>query len=151
MQDKPRRQSAQILTGGRLARLALYGATMMLGTLFMFQHGLAAQGQTYALTLAFTTFVLFQFFNAFNARSEHGTAFNANFFRNGKLWLALAGVLALQVMAVHWQPAQGIFGTTDLMLGDWLLAAAVASSVLLLDEARKLLLRLLRVAREAKP
>jgi EamA domain-containing membrane protein RarD len=100
-----------------------------------------------ALTLAFTTFVLFQFFNAFNARAEHGSAFNANFFRNGKLWLALAGVLALQVMAVHWPPAQAIFGTVDLRLEDWLLAAAAASSVLLLDEARKLLLELLRVAR----
>jgi Ca2+-transporting ATPase len=147
MRDKPRRQSAQILTGGRLARLAMYGVTMMAGTLFMFQHGLAAQGQTYALTLAFTTFVLFQFFNAFNARAEHGSAFNANFFRNGKLWLALAGVLALQVMAVHWPPAQAIFGTVDLRLEDWLLAATAASSVLLLDEARKLLLNLTRVAR----
>ncbi|HRH82219.1 MAG TPA: cation-translocating P-type ATPase [Thiobacillaceae bacterium] len=147
MRDKPRRQSAQILTSGRLARLAMYGVTMMAGTLFMFQHGLAAQGKTYALTLAFTTFVLFQFFNAFNARAEHGSAFNANFFRNGKLWLALAGVLALQVMAVHWPPAQAIFGTVDLRLEDWLLAATAASSVLLLDEARKLLLNLTRVAR----
>jgi Ca2+-transporting ATPase len=67
---------------------------MMVGTLFMFQHGLAAHGQAYALTLAFTTFVLFQFFNVFNARAEQGSAFNANFFANGKLWLALAGVLA---------------------------------------------------------
>jgi Ca2+-transporting ATPase len=144
MHDQPRRQSAQILTSGRLARLAMYGMTMMVGTLFMFQHGLTAQTQTYALTLAFTTFVLFQFFNAFNARAEHSSVFNANFFKNGKLWLALAAVLALQVMAVHWTPAQAIFGTTDLRLEDWLMATLVASSVLLLDEARKLLLNLLR-------
>ena len=142
MRDRPRLQSAQILTGGRLARLALYGVTMMVGTLFMFQHALATQGQAYALTLAFTTFVLFQFFNAFNARAEHGSAFNANFFSNGKLWLALAGVLALQGVAVHWGPAQAILGTTDLTGADWLLAAAVASSVLLLDEARKLAMHL---------
>jgi Ca2+-transporting ATPase len=139
MQEKPRRQSAQILTLHRLARLILYGATMMIGTLFIYQHALATQSPTYALTLAFTTFVLFQFFNVFNARAEHGSAFNANFFRNGKLWLALTSVLALQVMTVHWPPAQAIFGTTDLGLNDWLLAALVASSVLLLDEARKVL------------
>ena len=147
MGDPPRRQSAQILSGGRLARLALYGLTMMVGTLFMFRHGLATQDQAYALTLAFTTFVLFQFFNAFNARAEHGSAFNANFFSNGKLWLALAGVLALQVMAVHWPPAQAIFGTVDLRPEDWQLATLVASSVLLLDEARKLVLKLLGGAR----
>ena len=142
MQDKPRLQTAQILTAHRLVRLVLYGTTMMVGTLTLFQYGLAAHGQPYALTLAFTTFVLFQFFNVFNARAEHSSAFNANFFRNGKLWLALAGVLALQAMAVHWPPAQAIFGTTDLRPHDWLLAALVASSVLLLDEARKLLTRI---------
>jgi Ca2+-transporting ATPase len=141
MQEKPRQQAAQILSVPRLARLLLYGITMMLGTLGMYQYGLAAQGQTYALTLAFTTFVLFQFFNVFNARAEHGTAFNANFFRNGKLWLALASVVVLQALAVHWWPAQAIFGTTDLHSRDWLLATAVAASVLLLDEVRKLLAR----------
>ena len=85
MRDPPRRQSAQILTVQRLMRLVLYGVTMMIGTLLMFQHGLATQSQTYALTLAFTTFVLFQFFNVFNARAEHSSAFNANFLRNGRL------------------------------------------------------------------
>jgi Ca2+-transporting ATPase len=105
---------------------------MMLGTLWLFHHGLAEHGQTYALTLAFTTFVLFQFFNVFNA----------NFLKNGQLWLALAGVLVMQGVAVHWQAAQALFGTTDLQPDDWLKAALVASSVLLLDEARKLIRRL---------
>jgi P-type Ca2+ transporter type 2C len=141
MRDMPRQQAAQILTAKRMARLLLYGTTMMVGTLSLFHYGVTTHGQPYALTLAFTTFVLFQFFNVFNARAEHGTAFNANFFRNGKLWLALASVVVLQALAVHWWLAQAIFGTTDLQMGDWLLATAVASSVLLLDEVRKLLAR----------
>jgi Ca2+-transporting ATPase len=144
MREAPRGQTAEILTLPRLGRLALYGVTMMAGTLWLFQAALLAHGQTYALTLAFTTFVLFQLFNVFNARSEHGSAFNAHFRRNGKLWLALAGVLAMQVVVVRWAPAQTIFGTTDLAPHDWLKAALVASSVLLLDEARKLGLRLFR-------
>ena len=146
MRERPRRQSAQILTALRLARLALYGATMMVGTLYLFRHGLETQGKTYALTLAFTTFVLFQFFNVFNARAEKGSAFNAHFFHNGKLWLSLAGVLALQALVVHWPPAQGVFGTVALEPDDWLKAVAVASSVLLLDEARKAAARLFNVA-----
>lgn len=140
MQELPRRQSAQILTLPRLGRLLLYGLTMMAGTLFMFQYGLTDHDPRYALTLAFTTFVLFQFFNTFNARSEFGSVFNANFFRNGKLWLALASVLVLQVMAVHWPPAQGIFGTIDLRWEDWVMATLAAASVLVLDEARKALI-----------
>ncbi|WP_300451428.1 cation-translocating P-type ATPase [Accumulibacter sp.] len=140
MRSPPRSQTAQILDGRRLLRLALYGLTMMVGTLFMFHHGLAAHDQPrYAMTLAFTTFVLFQFFNVFNARAEQGSTFNATFFANGKLWQALAGVLALQVVVVHWGPAQAIFDTVDLSLRDWGLAVAVAATVLWLDEACKVL------------
>jgi Ca2+-transporting ATPase len=114
---------------------------MAVGTLALF-HYAQPRGETYALTLAFTTFVLFQFFNVFNARNEHGTAFNRQFFSNRWLWLSLAAVLALQVLVVHWAPAQAVFRTSDLSLADWALAAAVASSVLFLDEARKALARL---------
>ena len=138
MQERPRAPGAQILSGGRLLRLVLFGAVMMAGTLGMFVYGLDHSDPAYAVTLAFTTFVLYQFFNVFNARAEHGTAFNANFLRNGKLWLALLAVVLLQIAVVHWPPAQGIFGTTDLSAGDWLLAAAVASSVLAVEEVRKL-------------
>ena len=137
MLEYPRHRAAQILTGPRFAKLVLYGVIMAAGTLYLFWHGLEAHGKTYALTLAFTTFVLFQFFNVFNARAENGSAFNAHFFRNGKLWLALTCVLVLQVLVVHWPSAQGVFGTAALELVDWLKAVAVASSVLLLDEARK--------------
>ncbi len=53
-------------------------------------------------------------------------------------------MLALQVLVVHWGPAQSVFDSVDLTLNDWGLALAVASSVLLLDEARKLLRGLAR-------
>ena len=86
--------------------------------------------------------MLFQFFNIFNARAEHGSAFNAQFFSNGKLWLSLAGVLGLQVVAVHWPPAQAIFDTVALTPAEWAAAILVASTTLLLDELRKLILRL---------
>ena len=143
MTESPRVRDARILTGARLLRLFVYGLTMAIGTLALF-HYAQAQGEAYALTLAFTTFVLFQFFNLFNARNEQGTAFNRNFFSNRWLWLSLIAVLALQVLVVHWAPAQTIFRTTDLLLRDWGLAALVASCVFVLDEGRKLLLRILR-------
>ena len=140
MNEPPRRSDARILTLPRLARLLGYGSTMAVGTLWVYLHGLQTGGQTYASTLAFTTFVLFQFFNVMNARFDATTVFNRQLFDNRKLWLALAAVLVLQVLVVNWAPAQGVFDTVALNLGDWLLATAVAASVLLLDEARKLAL-----------
>jgi Ca2+-transporting ATPase len=141
MDEPPRERDARILTSWRLGRLMIYGLTMALGTLGLFWYA-QPQGEAYALTLAFTTFVLFQFFNLFNARAEHGSAFNGQFLRNRWLWLSLAAVLVLQALVVHWAPAQAVFSTTDLLLADWGLAALVASSVLLFDEMRKLFRRL---------
>jgi len=139
MDRPPRPTEARILTAERLGLLVFYGTIMAVGTLALFRYA-QPQGQDYALTLAFTTFVLFQFFNVFNARTEHGSAFNPGFLRNRWLWLALASVLVLQALVVHWGPAQAVFRTTDLSLADWGLALSVASSVLLLDELRKLAL-----------
>jgi Ca2+-transporting ATPase len=147
MHEPPRDAAAQILTLARLWRLGLYGLTMAVGTLAAYAWGEHHNGHDYAITLAFSTFVLFQFFNIFNARAEHGSAFNRHFFANGKLWLALVGVMVLQVLIVHWGPAQSIFGTVDLTLDDWGLAAAIAASVLVLEEGRKLVARWLPFGR----
>lgn len=151
MQDRPRPAGAAILTGQRLWRIMLYGVMMAAGTLGANAWGLAQVGRDYAVTLAFTAFVPCQFFNVFNARAEHRSAFNRQFVANGRLWLALAGVIGLQIVAVHWGPAQDIFDTVDLAPDDWLRALSIASSVLLLEEARKRILagtrRLRRVPR----
>jgi Ca2+-transporting ATPase len=142
MDEPPRRHDTRILSIPRFVRLFIYGLTMAVGTLGVFHYG-QPEGETYALTLAFTTFVFFQFFNMFNARAEFGSAWNRNLFHNRWLWVSLGAVVALQVLVVNWGPAQLIFRTTDLTLADWGLAVLVASSVLLLDECRKLAWRLL--------
>jgi magnesium-transporting ATPase (P-type) len=125
----------------RIARVFAYGTTMMLGTLAVLFHGMQTGPQDRALTMAFTTFVLFQLFNVFNARNENGSAFNAQFFGNRMLWMSLGAALLLQMLATQWGPATRIFGTTGMGWTDWGVAAGVASSILLLEEARKLVLR----------
>ncbi len=144
MDGPPRKTTDRILTLRRFGKLATYGLVMMGGTLGVLWWGLQTGSKTHAQTMAFTTFVLFQVFNAFNARVDKRSTFNANFFRNRILWLALFAVLALQVLAVQWTPAHGIFDVEKLRLEDWLLATLVASSVLVLEELRKLFLRIFR-------
>jgi len=143
MRQPPRSPQADIMPWQRIAKLAAFGATMTVGTLAVYWFGMRTGDAPRAVTLAFTTFVLFQFFNVFNARAETGSAFNRHFFENRMLWLALSAVLALQVLVVHWPPAQAIFDTASLSITDWALAATVAASVLLLEEARKLVARAL--------
>jgi Ca2+-transporting ATPase len=137
MAEKPRGQSEAMLSGGRFAQVLAFGITMMIGTLAVLFVGVNTGSERRAITMAFTTFVLFQFFNLFNARNEKGTAFDAHLFDNGMLWASLAGVVILQLAAVHWPPAQEVFGTTDMSDIDWAIAVGVAAQVLLFEETRK--------------
>ena len=133
-----------VLPLGRVLRIAAYGVTMMAGTLGVLSYGMHTGSEARALTMAFTTFVLFQFFNVFNARNESGSAFNSRFFSNRMLWTSLLVTLGLQVVAVHWAPAANLFGTTGMDWTDWGVVVTVASTVLLFEETRKLAIGVFR-------
>ncbi len=141
MNEAPRDPDARILSWRRFGNLFSYGLTMAIGTLGVLFYGLKTGETSHATTLAFNTFVLFQIFNVFNARSEKGSAFNGHFFANKMFWLAIASVTLLQIPVIHWSPAQSIFHTTALTPTDWVIAVGVASSVLVFEELRKVLLR----------
>jgi Ca2+-transporting ATPase len=151
MTEAPRPRDVPLLPFRRLVKIIAFGLTMMVGTLLMLHYGLRTGSEARALTLAFTTFVLFQFFNTFNARVEEGSAFNHRLFDNPMLLWCLCAVLGLQIVVVNWGPAQELFKVTSLSLRDWVLAACVASSVLLFEEARKLAGRVLRSIRSPTP
>jgi magnesium-transporting ATPase (P-type) len=103
-----------------------------------------------ARTVAFTTLVLAQLFNCFNARSDRTSAFR-HLFTNPLLWGAIALSVVLQVAVVHLPVLNDAFDTTPLSAGDWLLCTALASLVLWADEAKKILERLLARRSRAEP
>ncbi len=141
MRRPPRDPQERILTGRRLSVLLFFGLVMAAGTLGLLWIAAQQRSPAEAVTLAFTTFVLFQLFNVMNARFERSSALSRQLFTNLRLWLALTVVLAFQILAVHFAPLQSILDTSDLSLSDWALATAIAASVLVLEELRKLMLR----------
>jgi Ca2+-transporting ATPase len=149
MDEPPRQRTESVLPLSRLAHVIALGLVMMIGTLGVHHFGLQTGTRARALTLAFTTFVLFQFFNVFNARAERVSSFNRHLFTNPLLWWSLVGVVVLQGVVVHWPPAQAVFRTTGLSAYDWVICASVASSVLVLEEGRKLGARLVGYGRLA--
>jgi len=56
------------------------GIAIMVGTIAVLFYGMRTSTEVREITLAFTTFVLFQFFNVFNARVEDRAAINRLFF-----------------------------------------------------------------------
>jgi magnesium-transporting ATPase (P-type) len=93
-----------------------------------------------ARTMAFTTLVLAQLFNCFNARSDRDSAFH-RLFTNPWLWGAIALSAVLQIAVVHAPFMNEAFDTTPLDAGDWLICIALASVVLWAVEAKKLVQR----------
>jgi P-type Ca2+ transporter type 2C len=144
MDRQPRVADAPILSVSRVGRLLFFAAVMAVGTLGLFVYARDTWGEPVALTMAFTTFVLFQMVNAFNARTEHVSALSRYAFTNSKLWLAIGGVVVLQVLATTWGPMQSLFDTERLNPAQWGLCVAVALTVLLAEELRKLGARLIR-------
>jgi len=131
-------------------RLGGYGAIMMIGTLVAYRLtvGGGAVSDTDAArgaVVALTTFVFFQLFNLQNARLPDHTAISRHTLRNWRLWAASVSVLVLQVVAMTWDWSQQVFTGRDeaaeLGPADWALAAGLAASILVIEEARKLIRR----------
>ena len=146
MERPPRPVGERVITPAMWRGIILVGVIMAAGTLFVldaslpggFVHG--SGDLQYAHTMAFTTLMLFQIFNVFNARSDDRSAF-ARLLTNRWLWAAVAGSVVLQVMVVYVPFLRIAFGTIPLSGRDWLVCITVASSVLLLREASKAMRR----------
>jgi hypothetical protein len=98
--------------------------------------------------MAFTTLMLFQLFNVFNARADERSAF-AGLFTNRWLWVSVSASLLLHAAVIYTPFLQQAFSTTQLDVRDWLGCAAVASSVLWVGELAKAVIRWV-MARDAK-
>ena len=90
--------------------------------------------------MAFTTLMLFQLFNVFNARSGDRSAFHRPF-TNRWLWWSILMSLVLHALVLYVPPLQRAFGTVPLTFVDWGRCAVAASTVLWLVELAKLMRR----------
>ncbi len=145
MKRAPRPVTEKILTPQRWSAILFSAVIMAVATLLVliFAPGPEAEAgtATVAGTMAFNTFVLFQFFNILNARSDRNSVFRRQTLTNRHLWVALGAVILLQVGVTHVGFMQRLFDTTSISAIQWLIALAVASSVLWLEEIRKFFIR----------
>ena len=95
--------------------------------------------------MALTVLVVFQMCVVLECKSETGSLFGTGVFKNPYLLLAIALSLALQCMILYVPYFQVLFRTVGLMPYDWVVVLAVASTAIIVIEARKLLFRLLKI------
>jgi len=146
MDRPPRPRSEGVITRQMWMGIAFIGVIMATGTLLILDASLpggvieGSGNMQYAQSMAFTTLMLFQLFNVFNARSDEQSAF-VGLFRSRLLWGAIGLSLVLHVAVIYLPLLQDAFSTVSLTPRDWLLCAGVASSVLWLRELSKFISR----------
>ena len=146
MDVPPRDKREGVITRQMWIGIIFVGVVMAAGTLLVLDASLpgglieGAGDLRHAQTMAFTTLMLFQLFNVFNARSDTSTALKG-LFTNMWLWGAVGLSLALHVAVIYTPFLQQAFSTSSLSMGDWARCALAASSVLWLRELSKAIAR----------
>jgi Ca2+-transporting ATPase len=149
MRQPPRPRGSGVITGRMWAGIIFVGLIMAAGSLLVLDAALpggfipGSGDIEYGRTMIFTTLILFQMFNVFNARSDTHSVFY-RLFHNPPLWGAVALSLVLQLAVIYVPFLQSAFDTVPLRAGDWLFCILVASSVLWLRELSKLVLGITR-------
>ena len=119
MTRPPRDPEEPILTWGATGRIALKSAVVAAVVLWSYTAGGGRHDGPRGQTLVMATLALALLVGNFAGLSE-----KSPFWRMGRsltppFWLALAGGLGLQVLALHWLPLASVLLTEPLSLADW--------------------------------
>jgi Ca2+-transporting ATPase len=148
MRRPPRSRDERVIVPRMWAGILLVGSVMATGTLLVLDASLpggllpGTGTIAYGQTMAFTTLMMFQLFNVFNARSDEHSAFRG-LFSNRWIWAAVALSLLLHAAVIYIPVLQQAFSTVPLTATDWMVCTAVASSVLWIREVTKIMARAL--------
>lgn len=134
------KQKKWIVDGFMTRRMLLLAPVMGLGTLSLFSQYFETDIAK-AWTIALTTMAVFQWFNAWNCRSESRSLFQMNPFSNKFLVGMTLIVILLQLFAVYNPFMQKVLHTVPLSLSEWLIIIPVAASIILVEEVRKFFFR----------
>lgn len=123
-----------------LQRMFFMAVPMAIGTLYLFSQYYQSDIAK-AWTISLTTLAVFQWFNVWNCRSESGSIFKMNPFSNRFLLGATFLVISLQMLAVYNPFFQKVLRTVPLSGKEWLVIISIALSVIVVEEARKIVYR----------
>ena len=129
MQRPP--ETGDILTRKTMLEILISGIVMAIGTICVFWYQLnigSSEGK--AMTIAFTLFVMYQLFNAYNrkANSKKPSTY---------LYLAIIISFVLQILIIYIPQLQIIFRTTSIGLIDWLMIIIVAFTIIISEKLMK--------------
>lgn len=143
MERSPRNPQEPILTPFLLWRIGYVSLILVAGTfgLFFWERSVGTSLEM-ARTVAVNTLVMFEVFYLLNARYIHRNVLSREGLTGNRLVLmAIALVLVFQLIFTYAPPLQMLFATEPMTLAAWLRVILVSSTVFILVEMEKYLLR----------
>ena len=134
----PRDPTEGIMSRLLVERTVLVSLLISVGVLFEFKFSLD-QGLSLekARTIAMTTMVFFQFFQAWNSRSEMHSIFRISPVSNPFLFYGMVAAILSQIAAIYAPPFQWLLSTEPVAGFEWLLIVAMSLSVIVVVEFDK--------------
>ncbi len=142
-------RSKYFMDGQALVHVAMVAGLMTAGGLYIFNL-YYPMGSVKAMTMALTLLCIYQWYNGLNCRFTQKSILNKRLFSNGYLWLAIAVNLGLQLFAVYNPFMQSILKTTSLTWQEWVVAGGLGLTIILAEELRKLVLRVMLAAKSRR-
>lgn len=143
LDQPPRPRREPIITRLLWWRTALVGVVMSVGTLVMFDWMLSRPDVSLeqAQAVALTTLVLFQAFHLGNSRSERRSVLQVSVTANRFLVLAQLAAIGVHVAALHHPATQAVLRVEPIGAAAWWRLVLIASTVLVVVEADKVVRR----------
>ena len=155
MQRPPRRRQDRLLTAGVLVRayvflgscqaIAAMGAFffVLIGAGWEWGQPLPAESTMYrqATTACLTAIVLMQVVNVHLCRSRTSSVFSLSLFSNRLITAGIAAEVILILLIDYTEAGHRLFGTAPIGWSAWLIVLPFATAMLVLEEARKALVR----------
>ena len=134
----PKRPDRQFFDRPQIFRILLFGTVMGLAGLLLFSHLLGMYPYEVALSIMFTSFVCFQWFNGIQAQKEHEPFFvniRRSFTINPLIFAGIGIGFILQLTVVYLVP--GWFGIVPLSLDQWIYPVGISLLAFFVVEAVK--------------
>lgn len=147
MQRPPRNPKEPILTSFLIWRIIFVSIILVIGTygLFLWERQNGASIEL-ARTVAVNTLVMFEMFYLFSSRYLLAPALTfEGLFGNRYVLYAIALLIVIQLAFTYLHPMQVLFKTEAMSVDAWLRVIVVASSVLILVEIEKFILRKINI------
>lgn len=139
MQRPPRKRTDDIITKPLIFRVLSSGLLILIGTMFVFVTEMDSDLEVSSrdLTMTFTTFVMFDMFNALACRHNSKSVFELSWNSNQAFLIAILFSLGGQMAVVYLPVLQRVFRTVALDMSDLIFVVGLSSTMLLLDTLRK--------------